>query len=99
MGRGTHHDGTKLERRKSQRFPVAIPMEVTWEDDEGNLEAQYALAKEVNSQGGALEMAFYPGLGSRIRIQNLLSSQVAEARVLATPSTRQGVSQGIAIEL
>jgi hypothetical protein len=58
-----------------------------------------AVAKQVNANGGFLEMAQYPTVGSRITLTNFLSAESAEARVLATPNSREGVSHGIVIEL
>lgn len=97
--RPTAADGTKLERRKETRFPVSIPMEVSWKGPEGGLMKEEALARQVNENGGLLEMATYPDLGSRVRLTNLLSAEAMEARVLATPNSREGVAYGIVVEL
>ena len=44
-------------------------------------------------------MAHQPDMGIRVTIANLISAETAEARVLATPNTREGVAHGIAVEL
>jgi hypothetical protein len=44
-------------------------------------------------------MTLYPSVGSRITLTNFLSAETAEARVLATPNSREGVSHGIIVEL
>jgi hypothetical protein len=44
-------------------------------------------------------MANYPELGTRITLTNFLSAETLDARVLATPNSRAGVSNGIIIEL
>lgn len=98
-GRGTTPDGSKVERRKTSRFLVAVPIEASWRNSEGIPVLVHAIAKQVNSNGGFLEMAMYPSVGSRIMLTNFLSAESAEARVLATPSSREGVSHGIIIEL
>jgi hypothetical protein len=98
-GRGTSPDGSKEERRKSYRFLVAVPIEATWRNPEGVPVLVQAVAKQVNANGGFLEMTIYPPVGSRITLTNFLSAQTAEARVLATPSSREGVSHGIIVEL
>lgn len=98
-GRGTSTDGSKVERRKSSRFLVAVPIEASWRNSEGVPVLVHAVAKQVNANGGFLEMTLYPGVGSRISLTNFLSAQSAEARVLATPSSREGVSHGIIVEL
>ncbi len=97
--RSTSPDGSKVERRKSGRFPVAIPIEVSWRDPEGAMFKEEAVARQVNAQGGLLEMATYPEIGSRVVLTNFLSAETLDARVLATPYSREGVSFGIVVEL
>jgi hypothetical protein len=60
---------------------------------------EQAIARQVNANGGQLEMSIYPDVGSRITLTNFLSAEAAEARVLATPQSREGVSHGIVVEL
>ena len=98
-GRGTTPDGSKVERRKSSRYLVAVPIEASWRNADGVPVLVQAIAKQVNANGGFLEMTIYPGVGSRIHLTNFLSAEAAEARVLATPSSREGVSHGIIVEL
>jgi hypothetical protein len=98
-GRGTTPDGSKAERRKTFRFLVAVPIEASWRNAEGVPVLVQAVAKQVNANGGFLEMTVYPPVGSRITLTNFLSAESTEARVLATPSSREGVSHGIVVEL
>jgi len=98
-GRGTTPDGSKAERRKTNRFLVAVPVDAGWRTPDGVPVLVPAIAKQVNANGGFLEMTHYPPVGSRISLTNFLSAESAEARVLATPSTREGVSHGIVVEL
>lgn len=98
-GRSTTPDGSKAERRKTSRFLVAVPIEANWRNAEGVPVLVQAVAKQVNLNGGFLEMTIYPSVGSRITLTNFLSAESAEARVLATPNTREGVSHGIIVEL
>jgi hypothetical protein len=44
-------------------------------------------------------MPNYPEVGSRVTLTNFMSAETIEARVLATPSCREGVSEGIIVEL
>jgi len=97
--RGTSPDGSKVESRKTQRFPVTVPIEASWRGSDGMAVKEQAIAKQVNANGGLLEMAKYPEVGSRITLTNFLSAETAEARVLATPYSREGVSHGIIVEL
>src|SRR6202047_1440838 len=92
-------DGTSAERRKSRRFPVVVPIEVSWRGKDGIAVKEDAVARQVNANGGFLKMSNYPALGSRVTLANFLSAQTAEARVLAAPDSRQGVANGIIVEL
>lgn len=97
--RGTSPDGSKSERRKSARFLVTVPIEANWKGPDGTAFKSQAIARQVNGNGGLLEMANYPEVGSRITLTNFLSAESSEARVLATPYSREGVSNGIIVEL
>jgi hypothetical protein len=92
-------DGKDLERRKSHRFPVAVPVEVSWRGPDGMALKEDAIARQVNAKGGFLKMSTYPPLGSRVTLVNFLSAQTSEARVLAAPDSRPGVANGIVVEL
>jgi len=92
-------DGTDVERRKTRRFPVVVPIEVSWRGTHGISVKEDAVARQVNANGGFLKMSNYPVLGSRVTLANFLSAQTAEARVLAAPDSRQGVANGIIVEL
>lgn len=97
--RATNSDGSKVERRRQPRFAVNVPLEVSWRGPDDEVVKQEAAARQVNANGGLLEMAHQPEMGSRVTIANLISAETAEARVLATPNTREGVAHGIAVEL
>jgi hypothetical protein len=92
-------DGTSAERRKSRRYPVVVPIEVTWRSKDGVSHKEDASARQVNGNGGFVKMENYPVSGSRVTLVNFLSAQTAEARVLAAPDSRQGVANGIVVEL
>ncbi len=97
--RATNSDGSKVERRRAQRFLVHVPLEVSWRGPDNEVVKEEAVARQVNCNGGLLEMIKQPEFGSRVTIANLISAETAEARVLATPNTREGVAHGIAVEL
>ena len=92
-------DGSDVERRKSQRFPVVVPIEVSWQQTEGVAVKEDAVARQVNARGGFLKMSVYPDLGRRVTLTNFLSARTAEARVIAAPHAREGVANGIIVEL
>ncbi|HXJ17887.1 MAG TPA: hypothetical protein VNM68_11915 [Candidatus Polarisedimenticolia bacterium] len=92
-------DGTDAERRKTRRFPVVVPIEVSWRGPDGIAVKEDAVARQVNANGGFLKMSTYPDLGSRVTLANFLSAKTADARVLAAPNAREGVANGIVVEL
>jgi len=97
--RPTAADGSKLERRKETRFPVSVPLEASWKGPDGAVMKEEAVARQVNAHGGLLEMGNYPEIGTRVTLTNFLSAETMEARVLATPNSREGVAHGIIVEL
>jgi hypothetical protein len=76
-----------------------VPVEVSWPGPDGIAVKAEGIARQVNCRGGFLEMQTLPEFGSRVSLTNFLSAQTVEARVLATPQTRAGVSGGVAVEL
>src|SRR5262247_746419 len=92
-------DGTDLERRRGRRFPVIVPVEVSWRGPNGMALKEDAVARQVNDKGGFLKMSRYPAVGTLVTLANFLSAQTAEARVLAAPDSRPGVASGIVVEL
>lgn len=92
-------DGKDLERRKSRRFPVVVPIEVSWRGPGGIASKEDAVARQVNDKGGFLKMSHYPAVGTRVTLASFLSAQTVEARVLAAPDSRPGVASGIIVEL
>jgi hypothetical protein len=92
-------EGREVERRKSRRLPVTVPVEVSWRGPDGLALKEEATARQVNENGAFLKMATYPEVGMRVTLANFLSAQTAEARVLAAPNTRSGVASGIVVEL
>src|SRR5579862_2772973 len=97
--RPTNSDGAKIERRKEARYPVSVPIEASWRGSDGKTVKEDAVAKQVNANGGFLQMETYPEMGTRVMLANFLSAEVVEARVIATPNSRMGVSQGVIVEL
>jgi hypothetical protein len=97
--RPMNSEGREVERRKSRRFSISVPVEVSWRGPNGLALKEEATARQVNENGAFLRMSKYPDVGSRVTLANFLSAQTAEARVLAAPNTRSGVASGIVVEL
>lgn len=97
--RSADRPAIKTEHRRGSRFPVVIPVDVKWQELSGKTVKEAAQAKEVNSQGGLLEMKTYPGIGRQLELTNLLSGEGAEARIVAIRRSKQGAAVGVAVEL
>ncbi|HEX2664793.1 MAG TPA: hypothetical protein VHM93_18320 [Candidatus Acidoferrum sp.] len=89
----------KTERRRSSRFPVVIPVEVKWREPGGGLFKESAEAKEVNAQGGLLDMKTYPWVSGNLELTNLLSGQSTRARLVGIRHSEDGAFLGVAVAL
>jgi hypothetical protein len=95
----TDRPAIKTEHRRGSRFPVVVPVDVRWQEPSGKTVKEAAQAKEVNAQGGLLDMKTYPGIGRQLELTNLLSGEATEARIVAIRRSKQGAVVGVAIEL
>ncbi len=89
----------RAEQRRGGRFPVVVPVDVKWQEPSGKTVKEAAQAKEVNAQGGLLDMKTYPGVGRQLELTNLLSGEATEARVVAQRGSKDGTVLGVAVEL
>lgn len=89
----------KKERRRSSRFPAVIPVHVKWQEPTGKILKVAAQAKEVNAQGGLLDMKIYPWVGGILELTNLLSGESTHARSVGTRHSEDGAFLGVAVAL
>lgn len=90
---------TGPEQRRSSRFPVVVPLEVSWREANGADFKEQAQATEVNAHGALLHMINYPTTGVQAVLMNLLTEEKRMARVAAVRRSRGGETQGVAVEL
>ena len=88
----------KADQRRGSRFPVVVPIQAKWQDASGNMVVETAQAREVNIQGGLLDMKRFPSVGSQLELTNLLSGETYRARVVAIRRD-EGKVLGVAVEL
>src|SRR3974390_1499950 len=81
----------RKEKRRGSRFPVVVFVEAKWPVLRGHLK-ETAQALEVSALGGLLDMKNYPRVGSELELTNLLSGQVAQARVVGTRPSKEGAA-------
>src|SRR5215472_5162900 len=89
----------KKERRRSSRSPAVIPVHVKWQEPTGKILKEAAQAKEVNAQGGLLDMKIYPWVGGILELTNLLSGESTHARSVGTRHSEDGAFLGVAVAL
>jgi hypothetical protein len=88
----------KTEKRRGGRFPVIVPVQAKWQETSGKIVSETAQAREVNAQGGLLDMKAFPSVGSQLELTNLLSGETYRARVVAI-RRKDGQFAGVAVEL
>ena len=88
----------KTDQRRGSRFPVIVPVQVKWQDAGGRIVVENAHAREVNTQGGLLDMPNFPSVGSQLELTNLISGETYRARVVAI-RRKEGRVVGVAVEL
>jgi len=72
-----------LERRRSSRVQIKIPVRVVSDSDDGQKQDAAAEAISVSRYGALLRIPFVPPLGSRIEVLHGLSNEVREFRVIS----------------
>jgi hypothetical protein len=90
---------SKGKNRRSDRYPVVVPVKVKWLEPGGASVIEFAEAKEVNMHGGLLEMRGHPAIGSVIELTNLASTKTASARVVSLRLSKKSEVLGVAVEL
>jgi hypothetical protein len=88
-----------VKNRRSDRYPVVVPVKVKWLESNGAGVIEFAEAKEVNMHGGLLEMKGRPAVNSVIELTNISSTRTASAQVLSLRLNNHGDVLGVAIEL
>ncbi len=90
---------SKGKNRRSDRYPVAVPVKLKWLEPSGASIIEFAEAKEVNMHGGQLDMRGRPDIGSLIELTNITSTKTASARVVSLRPSKKSDVLGVAVEL
>jgi hypothetical protein len=87
------------KNRRSDRYPVVVPVKVKWLEPSGAAVIEFAEAKEVNQHGGLLDMRGRPAIGSVIELTNLASAKTASARAVSLRPSKKSEVLRVAVEL
>jgi methyl-accepting chemotaxis protein len=90
---------TQAARRRSDRFPVAIPVEVKWNSSEGGTIQADAEAIEANAHGAMLQMKTCPPVGAYIDLTHGSSGETVKARVVGLRYSKERALPAVAVEL
>jgi hypothetical protein len=90
---------SKGKNRRSDRYPVVVPVKVKWLEPSGAAVIEFAEAKEVNQHGGLLDMRGRPAIGSVIELTNLATSKTASARAVSLRPSKKSEVLRVAVEL
>ncbi len=100
------HDSGRIriekERRRSDRYPLVIPIHLKWQSLAGEPHSAHAQAREANLHGGLLEFVDadrYPAEGTEAELTNLVSKSKARARVSAIRRSSGDAPLAVAVEL
>ena len=89
----------KGKNRRSDRYPVVVPVQVKWSEPRGAGVIEFAEAKEVNMHGGLLDMRGRPAIGSVIELTNLGSAKTASVRVVSLRPSQKTPILEVGVEL
>ena len=87
-----------LERRRSSRVQIKIPVVVSNKDD-GQTHAAPAEAISVSRYGALIRVPFLPPMGSRIEVLHGLSQEVREFRVISLRAEREHGPFDLGVEI
>ena len=90
---------TQATRRRSDRFPVAIPVRVKWNSSEGGTIQADAEAIEANAHGAMLQMKTCPPVGTYIDLSHSSSGETVKARVVGLRYSKERALPAVAVEL
>ncbi|HVB57377.1 MAG TPA: hypothetical protein VNE63_13270 [Candidatus Acidoferrales bacterium] len=88
-----------IERRRSSRVPIRIPIKVFANGFQGQPHDAPAEAIAVSRHGALLRVAFSPDPGSRIEVSNGFSEETREFRVIGVGAPREDGLVELGVEM
>jgi len=88
-----------LERRRSSRVRIHIPVKVLRREPGGELRDAPAEVLSVSRTGALLRLSFLPEMGSRIEILNGASHEVREFRVVCVRDRKEHGPFDLGVEI
>jgi hypothetical protein len=88
-----------IERRRSSRVQIQIPVRVISSEAGNKLPGAPAEAVSVSRYGALLRMPFLPALGSRIELLHSVSLEVREFRVISVKDKKENGPFELGVEI
>ena len=88
-----------LERRRSSRVPIRVPVRISTGETDGSLLDAAAEAISVSRGGALLRTSFSPELGSRITVLHGISGEAREFRVIRVSGPRKDGLFEVGVEI
>lgn len=95
----TERPVSKGKNRRSDRYPVVVPVRVKWLEPSGAGVIEFAEAKEVSMHGGLIDMKGHPAIGSVIELTNLATTKTAAAQVVSLRPSKKSELLAVGVEL
>jgi hypothetical protein len=93
-----HPDIRPEDRRRSQRFPLVVPISLKWIGLDDLPAVTEGRAIEGSDHGGVLEIPDSPSFGKEAALTNLLSRQTVMVQVLSPRTAKEGAVRGIPVQ-
>ena len=87
-----------LERRRSSRIPIRIPVKVFRRDSDGEITDAAAESVAVSRYGALIRTPYSPDLGARIEVLNGLSQETQEFRVIRISDAKEDGQYELGVE-
>jgi hypothetical protein len=84
--------------KRTQRFALSVPVQVTWRELDGREIIEPASASEVSITGGVLDIAKFPSSVTEITVTEVVSNRTARARIVRVENKADGASYRLIIE-
>lgn len=88
-----------LERRRSSRVQIKIPVRVVSSEGDGQTQDAPAEALSVSRYGALLRVPFLPAMGSRIEVLHGVSKEVREFRVISLRGQHEHGAFDLGVEI
>jgi len=85
------------ERRRSDRFPLVVPVSLKWPGLGGKTLQTEARALEGNTHGGFVKTSASLAVGSKVEVRNLVTGKTTSACVVRVRQDPTGETEGVAI--